>query len=105
VLYAGELAGRGVISIVSFAQPNLRTTYEPVDPVVAVGETVVAGEVIGEVADVADDCGPPGSCLHWGAIRGSAYVDPMGLLMTTRIRLLPIWPGAPAWAVEPQWPW
>jgi murein DD-endopeptidase MepM/ murein hydrolase activator NlpD len=94
VLYAGEVAGRGVISIVSSEQAGVRTTYEPVDPVVRVGEAVTAGEVIGHVADVADDCGPPGTCLHWGVLRGQTYVDPMGLLGSGRVRLLPIWPAA-----------
>jgi len=95
VLYAGELAGRGVISIASAALPGVRTTYEPIEPVVGVGELVSAGDVIGHVADVADDCGPPGSCLHWGVLRDGAYVDPMGLLRATRIRLLPIWLDRP----------
>jgi murein DD-endopeptidase MepM/ murein hydrolase activator NlpD len=102
VLYAGELAGRGVISIVSFAPGQLRTTYEPVDPVVRAGDHVAAGELIAHVAAATDDCGPPGSCLHWGALRGQAYVDPMRLLMSARVRLLPIWSGPPAW---PEWSW
>jgi murein DD-endopeptidase MepM/ murein hydrolase activator NlpD len=88
VLYAGELAGRGVISI---RDGTLRTTYEPVDPVVHAGDLVTQGELIGYVSDVLDNCGPPGSCLHWGALRTNVYVDPMGLLRAPAIRLLPIW--------------
>jgi hypothetical protein len=88
VRYAGMLAGRGVISI---SHDTVRTTYEPVDPVVGTGERVFAGQLIGRVSTAADDCGPPGSCLHWGAIRDGTYIDPMSLLGAPTIRLLPIW--------------
>jgi murein DD-endopeptidase MepM/ murein hydrolase activator NlpD len=90
VIYAGLLAGRGVISI---RDGSLRTTYEPVDPVVRAGDTVAAGQLIGDVSAAADACGPPGSCLHWGALQSDVYVDPMGLLRAPRVRLLPIWSG------------
>jgi len=90
VVYAGLLAGRGVISI---RDGSLRTTYEPVDPVVRAGDRVVAGQLIGRVSSAADACGPPGSCLHWGALRYDVYIDPMGLLRLPRVRLLPIWSG------------
>jgi hypothetical protein len=88
VLYAGMLAGRGVISV---SQGSLRTTYEPVDPVVGTGERVSVGQLIGRVSAAADYCGPRGSCLHWGALRDGSYIDPMGLLRAPTIRLLPIW--------------
>jgi len=90
VSYAGLLAGRGVISI---RDGSLRTTYEPVDPVVHSGDSVVAGQLIGYVSLAADACGPPGTCLHWGVLESDVYVDPMGLLRAPRVRLLPIWSG------------
>ncbi|HWF41808.1 MAG TPA: M23 family metallopeptidase [Acidothermaceae bacterium] len=90
VIYAGLLAGRGVISI---RDGSLRTTYEPVDPVVHAGDNVVAGQLIGYVSAAADSCGSPGSCLHWGALQSGEYVDPMRLLRAPRVRLLPIWSG------------
>jgi murein DD-endopeptidase MepM/ murein hydrolase activator NlpD len=90
VIYAGMLAGRGVISV---RNGSLRTTYEPVDPLVRSGDSVVAGELIGYVSPAADACGPPGSCLHWGALQSDQYIDPMGLLRAPRVRLLPIWSG------------
>ena len=90
VLYSGLLAGRGVISI---RDGSLRTTYEPVEPVVRTGDTVVAGQLIGYVSTAADACGRPGSCLHWGALESDRYIDPMGLLRAPRVRLLPIWSG------------
>lgn len=88
VLYAGLLAGRGVVSI---SHGDLRMTYEPVDPLVARGAPVRRGQLVARVSAVADGCGPPGGCLHWGAIRGGAYVNPLGLLAVPRVRLLPIW--------------
>lgn len=106
VLYAGALAGRGVISI---DHGTIRTTYEPVDPVVHAGDVVTQGQLIGRVADTADACGPPGSCLHWGAITTSGYVDPMSYLSRPTIRLLPIWGDSPLEAraigvASPPWP-
>src|SRR5215213_6069516 len=47
VVFAGELAGRPLVSI---AHPGgLRTSYEPVQPSVRVGQVVAAGTVVGEL--------------------------------------------------------
>jgi len=81
VVYAGDLAGRGVVSL---DHGGLRTTYEPIDPIVSVGEQVFAGEVIGRLAATGSHC----RCLHWGLKRGSTYFDPMRLL--GRIVLKPL---------------
>ncbi|WP_129668674.1 M23 family metallopeptidase [Phytoactinopolyspora endophytica] len=88
VTYAGLLAGRGVVVV---QHGDVRTTYEPVDPVVTVGSTVSAGEQIGVVAEIGSHCAPD-SCLHWGAIDGDTYVDPLTLVdtVTREIRLLPL---------------
>ena len=89
VLYAGELAGRGVVSI---GRGGLRVSYEPVDPLIHVGEQVERGQLIGHVSGEADACGPPGTCLHWGVRDGTTYLDPMKLLAShPQVRLLPIW--------------
>jgi murein DD-endopeptidase MepM/ murein hydrolase activator NlpD len=91
VVYAGELAGRTLVSI---AHPGgLRTTFEPVQPSVQVGQVVETGTMLGELM-----AGHPGcsavACLHWGAMWGAAsraaYVDPLGLLASTPIRLKPL---------------
>ncbi|MEV4346134.1 M23 family metallopeptidase [Actinoplanes sp. NPDC049596] len=81
VLYAGVLAGRGVISIAHAG--GLRTTYEPVTPSVSVGDVVAGGAVIGLL-----EPGHPG--LHWGLRRGDLYLDPLALLGLGRVRLLPL---------------
>ena len=90
VVFAGELAGRPLVSI---AHPGgLRTTYEPVAPSVRPGQTVNARTVIGELAGGHAGCAA--ACLHWGAMWGPAaradYVDPLGLLASTPIRLKPV---------------
>ena len=101
VVFAGGLAGRPLVSL---AHPGgLRTSYEPVRPSVRAGQLVAAGAVLGELVaghppGTAPPSRPPGcaapACLHWGAMWGPAaradYVDPLGLLATTPVRLKPL---------------
>ena len=71
-------AGRGVVVV---AHPGgLRTTYEPVEPAVRAGQQVAAGSVLGRLAAAPRHCGEA-PCLHWGARRGEAHVDPLALLV------------------------
>lgn len=89
VVFAGKLADRPVVSI---AHPGgLRTSYEPVAPTVRAGQHVTAGSVLGELVAGHPGCG---ACLHWGAMWGAAsradYVDPLGLVVTTTVRLKPL---------------
>jgi murein DD-endopeptidase MepM/ murein hydrolase activator NlpD len=89
VVFAGPLAGRGVVSI---DHPGgLRTTYEPVLASVAAGELVERGQQIGTL-----EAGHPGcasaACLHWGLRRGADYLDPLQLLAPGPLRLMP-WEG------------
>jgi murein DD-endopeptidase MepM/ murein hydrolase activator NlpD len=91
VVYAGVLAGR---QLVSLAHPGgLHTSYEPVQATVRVGQLLNAGTVIGELLAGHLGC-PVAACLHWGAMLGPAaradYVDPLGLLASTPIRLKPL---------------
>ncbi len=92
VVFAGLLAGRPVVSL---AHPGgLHTTYEPVRAAVRVGQLVTAETPLGELV-----AGHPGcraaACLHWGAMWGPAsgarYVDPLGLLASTPVRLKPLY--------------
>jgi len=97
VSYAGVLFGRPVVAV-DHPMPGrdtLRTTYEPVDPVVKAGDAVRSGQVIGHLVDsVAGHCAPR-TCLHWGLVRGSGrggrYLDPLGLVGRGAVRLLPVW--------------
>jgi len=91
VVFAGELAGRPVVSV---AHPGgLRTSYEPVHAAVRAGQRVDHGTVLGELRAGHAGCPAP-ACLHWGAMWGPAsradYVDPLGLVATTPIRLKPV---------------
>lgn len=93
VVFAGMLAGRPVVSL---AHPGgLRTSYEPVRGTVRPGQRVDASSPIGTLQPGHPGCPTP-ACLHWGAMWGAAsradYVDPLGLLASTPIRLKPLHP-------------
>jgi murein DD-endopeptidase MepM/ murein hydrolase activator NlpD len=91
VVYAGMLAGRQLVSLAH--RGGLHTSYEPVRAAVRVGQLLDAGTVIGELVAGHRGC-PVAACLHWGAMWGPAaranYVDPLGLLASTPIRLKPL---------------
>ncbi len=85
VAFVGQVAGRGVVSL---DHGGLRTTYEPVDPVVRLGDLVRTGEQIGTVSTGTGHCGS-GRCLHLGLRREREYLDPLLLLGHTSARLRP----------------
>ncbi|MET9225193.1 M23 family metallopeptidase [Lentzea sp. NPDC003310] len=84
VVYAGAVAARTLVSLQH--RNGLRTTYEPVAPLVTAGAPVRQGEVIGHLQP--GHCESP--CLHWGARRDRTYLDPLRLLTRSRVRLLPL---------------
>ncbi|WP_245601790.1 M23 family metallopeptidase [Hamadaea tsunoensis] len=85
VAFAGTVAGLGVVSI---DHPDgIRTTYEPVTPLVRRGDRVDAGQVIGFLT-----AGGHAAGLHWGARRGGIYLDPLSLIRQ-KIRLKPLSPA------------
>ncbi|MET9887718.1 M23 family metallopeptidase [Streptomyces sp. NPDC006430] len=94
VHHAGPVAGRGVLSLT--LPGGLRTTYEPVRPLVTEGEEVVAGQVVATLAE-GPHCSRP--CLHWGLLSGDTYLNPLTLLPRPTPRLLPL-DGAAAGAAE-----
>ena len=69
---------------------GIRSTYEPVVAMVAVGDPVVVGQQLGTVAPAGSHCIT--TCVHLGAIRGTTYLDPLRLLGWWRVRLLPLEP-------------
>ena len=73
VLFAGTVAGRGVV-VISHSD-GISTEYEPVVRAVHVGDIVQTGQVIGRIVGTHHDC-HPGGCLHWGARRGGAIPGP-----------------------------
>jgi murein DD-endopeptidase MepM/ murein hydrolase activator NlpD len=89
VLFAGPVAGRGVVSL---SHEALRTTYTPLTATVRAGQRVARGELLGHLTAGHEGCVRAPACLHWGARRAAEYVDPLGLLTSGRVRLLP-WDG------------
>ncbi|MDH6219292.1 murein DD-endopeptidase MepM/ murein hydrolase activator NlpD [Streptomyces pseudovenezuelae] len=92
VSFAGRVAGRGVVSV-ELTGTDVRTTYEPVRASVKKGDAVAAAEPVGTVEPTATHC--PVTCVHWGLLRGDAYLDPLTLLPpwllhTGPSRLLPV---------------
>ncbi len=87
--YAAPLAGRGVVTVIH--PGGLRTTYMPVRASVQPGQAVEAGAPIGVAEDLPGHCPTP--CLHWGLLRGDAYLDPLLLLGLGQVRLLPSGPA------------
>jgi murein DD-endopeptidase MepM/ murein hydrolase activator NlpD len=86
VVFAGAVGGRGVVSVEH--DDGLRTTYEPLRPMVRAGAAVAAGAVLGVLEPGHRTCTP--ACLHWGVRRNRLeYLDPLVLLRPTRVRLLP----------------
>ena len=95
VTYAGRLAGRGVVVV---DHGLTRTTYEPVEATVHVGDRVAAGDRIGRLQSGGSHCAPA-ACLHWGWIDGEEYLDPLTLVGAGPVRLLPL-NGLPAGSVR-----
>lgn len=86
VTFASDLAGRGVVVI---DHGSLRTTYEPVEAEVEVGQGVRAGQRMGTVGTGSGHCGS-GRCLHLGLRRGSEYLNP-ALILWAPLALLTPW--------------
>jgi murein DD-endopeptidase MepM/ murein hydrolase activator NlpD len=86
VAFAGRIADRELVSVQH--ADGIRTTYEPVAPLVATGDVVRRGQPIGVLWAGHPECAAA-ACLHWGAKRGETYLDPLRLLGRGPVRLLP----------------
>lgn len=84
VAFAGRVAGTPVVVI---GHGAIRATYQPVEAAVTVGSSVTAGQAIGRIDSGATHCAM--ACLHWGALVGERYVDPLILLGSPHVVLLP----------------
>lgn len=89
VTHAGMVAGRGTVTVTHSG--GLSSTYEPVGAVVAAGDVVSTGDVLGTVRarDGPAHCGSR-VCLHLGARLTGSYLDPRPLLGGGRLALLPL---------------
>ncbi|HEX7350383.1 MAG TPA: M23 family metallopeptidase [Brachybacterium sp.] len=103
VRFSGDVAGRGVVSVQH--ADGLISTYEPVSGDLEEGSAVSAGDVLGVIEPAAETSHCPGAlCLHLGARRGEAYVDPLLLLGGRGPSVLLPWgdaAGATAGAPDP----
>ncbi|HET6293798.1 MAG TPA: M23 family metallopeptidase, partial [Kribbella sp.] len=99
ITYAGPLAGRGVIVV---TRGPIRTTYEPVIAALPLGAAVNPGDTIGHLSAAASHCAPA-TCLHWGLRQSDTYLNPLTLLPTQPVRLLPRTPPEPQ-ALRPHTP-
>ena len=92
VALARLVAGKPVMVLVvdDPASGQIRVTYEPVDPTVAAGELVRAGQLIGTLAGSGGHCGKPPHCLHLGIKKNGKYLNPTGFLGSGRIILKPL---------------
>lgn len=78
VTFVGTIAHVGVIVI---DHGHERSTYQPVDAVVRVGDAVGAGDRIGTLLGGGSHC-LEGACLHLGRKVGDTYLDPLALMET-----------------------
>lgn len=94
VTVAGTVVDRGVL-VIEHAD-GLRSTLEPVIPLVGVGTLVTAGQTVARLAaDHAGHC-PARPCLHWGVRRADDdYLDPLVLLADTRDPIVLLGHGRP----------
>lgn len=92
VSFAGRIAGRSVVVV---DHGDTRTTYEPVSGSLDIGTEVAQGTRIGVLELPGSHCFPR-ACLHWGWLRGTAYLDPLLLVGAGPVRLLPLWRDQPA---------
>lgn len=88
VVFARRVVDRPVLTVDHGG--GLLTSFEPVDPSVAVGAEVRKGTVVGTVRSGAH-CS--GRCLHWGVRWGGRYVNPLNYVTDRRPSvLLPVPP-------------
>jgi len=76
------------VTMITVTHGDVRTTYQPVSPIVSTGQSVSAGQVIGTLLAGHGTT----TSLHFGVLQGQDYLDPLAWLgsqATQRVRLLP----------------
>ena len=74
VVFAGRVGGKPVVVV---DHGGVRSTLEPVEASVRVGQRVRQGQVIGRVGR---EVHCQDRCMHWGLKRGETYLDPLVLV-------------------------
>ena len=89
IIFAGEVAGKSVVSIRHGAKEELTSTFEPAVTHLHPGDRVERGKAWGSVQGHSDHCDE--GCLHWGLrTKDKEYVNPMSKLGRHRIILKPV---------------
>lgn len=89
IIFAGEVAGKSVVSIRHGPKENLTSTFEPAVTHLHPGDRVERGTAWGSVHGHSDHCDD--GCLHWGLrTKDREYVNPMSKLGRHRIALKPV---------------
>jgi murein DD-endopeptidase MepM/ murein hydrolase activator NlpD len=107
VRHAGPVAGIVWVSVEH--ADGITTSYGPLAaPRVGRGDAVERGDLLGVLAPGGHGHDAADRGLHWGARRGTVYLDPWSLLEASRWRPTLVGPGG--WrgiehAVEPYTPW
>jgi murein DD-endopeptidase MepM/ murein hydrolase activator NlpD len=84
VVFAGSVAGVGVVTVEHGGE---RSTYQPIDALVGVDDTVSAGDALGRLRATGSHCAT--ACLHLGRLEGEWYLDPLDRLGTaSHVRLV-----------------
>ncbi|RLV56970.1 hypothetical protein D9V41_04180 [Aeromicrobium phragmitis] len=84
VTFAGQVGG---VMTVTVEHGTERSTYQPVDPTVSVGDAVDRGAPLGTLLPRHPSCAT--TCLNLGRLRGSEYLDPAERLRSGgRFRLI-----------------
>lgn len=84
VTYAGNLAGRGVLTL---TVGDYLVSFEPITPLVSEGDVVLRGAVVGSVGS-GSHCD---ECLHVGVRRKGLYLSPVKLLESLPKAKLETW--------------
>lgn len=85
VHFSGAIDGMTSVSIMH--ADGIRTTYQPLESLVRPGQEVTRGQIIGTLSSHPRH---PEPGLHWGALRGRDYLNPLDLLRRREIVLKPV---------------
>lgn len=80
ISFVGHVVDRGVLVIEH--ENGTRSSFEPVESDLVVGQWVETGAVVAHLDDpdgTRSHCGTP--CLHWGVRAGDIYLDPLRLVL------------------------
>ncbi len=75
--FVGFVVDRPVITLRHAG--GLRTSLEPVETTLKVGDVMAQGAPVGVIASAPGHCGPD-TCVHWGMRRHADYIDPLTCL-------------------------